>query len=357
MIDIKKLVRKNIRNLIPYQSARSIKSNGDIWLNANEMPFPKKNTFFFKNLNRYPRDEYSLLIRSYASYLNINKINILATRGSDEAIELLIKAFCEPKKDKIMFFPPTYDMYSIYSEILGIESVKVFQLKKFKLDINTIKKNMNNIKIIFICNPNNPTGTIIKKKDIIKILKISHNKCLVVVDEAYIEFCIKKTSIDILKKYSNLVILRTLSKAFSLASIRCGFVISNYKIINVLKKIIAPYPLATPVLKIALNAFSHSNLDYMKYKILKLYRNKNFLINKLKKNFHVKKIFPSYTNFLLVKFHSSKDVFNLFLKKKIISRDQSNKVFLKNCIRISIGTKKECLSLLNSLVSKKKDIN
>jgi len=353
MIKINKFIRKNIKKLVPYQSARRIGGVGKVWLNANESPFPNNKKFIFENLNRYPDKEYQLLLSLYSSYINIDPKNILATRGSDEAIELIIKVFCEPGKDKIMFFPPTYDMYKIYSDILGVKSCSVLQLKNFQLKKN-IKNQINNVKVIYICNPNNPTGNTLFFQDIIDILKLSRKKCLVVIDEAYIDFCLEETSLDLLNRFSNLIILRTLSKAFSLASIRCGFIISNINIINVIKKVIAPYPLGTLVLKIAIESLTKKNISIVKNNISSVLKNKEFLIKNLKKIKCIKKIYPSKTNFLLIKFYSSNDVFNILLNSGVIVRDQSFKVFLKNCIRISIGTYEECLMLIKFLKKIKK---
>lgn len=347
MIDINKFIRKNIRKLTPYQSARRIKGDGDIWLNANELPFMQKKTFFFKNLNRYPDKEYKLLLKTYSKYIKVNYKNILATRGSDEAVELLIKAFCEPKKDCIMIFPPTYDMYKVYANILNVKIISLTQLKNFQIDIIKLKTSIENVKLIYICNPNNPTGNLINSEDIIEILNFTKNKCLVVIDEAYIEFCLHKTSINLISKFEHLIILRTLSKAFGLASIRCGFIVAHVKIINVIKKIIAPYPLSTPTLDIARSFFSYDSLQILQKNILELNKNKKKLIQELKKLSYVKKIFPSSANFILVSFNSSKKVFSKLLKNKIVTRDQNFKILLKNCIRISVGTYKECTSLIN----------
>ncbi|MCW5197607.1 histidinol-phosphate transaminase [Buchnera aphidicola] len=347
MIDIHKLVRKNIKKLIPYQSARRIKGNGDIWLNANESPFEQQKNFFFNNLNRYPDKEYKLLLKSYSNYTKISYKNIIATRGSDEAIELLIKAFCEPKKDSIMIFPPTYDMYQVYANILNVKVISILQLKNFQIDLKNLKKFIKNTKLIYLCNPNNPTGTLINHKDIIEILKFTKNKCLVVIDEAYIEFCFKNTVVDLMCKFDHLIILRTLSKAFGLASIRCGFILAHIEVINIIKKIIAPYPLSTPTLQIARFFLSKNNLILLKNNILELKKNKKILIQELKKLFYVKKIFSSSTNFILVFFHSSKQVFSQLLKYKVVTRDQNFKILLQNCIRISVGTYKECINLIN----------
>ncbi|CAL4318598.1 histidinol-phosphate transaminase [Buchnera aphidicola] len=349
MIELNKFVRKNIKKLVPYQSARKIGGLGDVWLNANESPFINNKKFSFKNLNRYPDEEYQHVIYQYSLYANVSYQNILATRGSDEAIELIIKAFCEPRKDRIMFFPPTYDMYKIYADILGVKSISVFQLKNFQLNKKEIKKKLDQVKILYICNPNNPTGNTIFSKDIIEILEFSRNKCLVVIDEAYIDFCLEETSVALIQRFSNLIVLRTLSKAFGLASIRCGFIIANKNIINIINKIIAPYPLGTPILKIASYSLKKKNLLILKNHIFRIMENKKFLINQLKKISYIKKIYSSQTNFILIRFSSSKNFFYMLSKYGIITRDQNLKIFLKNCIRISIGTYEECLYLSNFL--------
>ncbi|QCI27083.1 histidinol-phosphate transaminase [Buchnera aphidicola] len=347
--NIKKISRKDIVFLKAYKSARKIGGNGNIWLNANE--FPESSMFNLNNikLNRYPDCQPKELILRYSIYSNISIKNILVSRGSDEAIELLMRVFCIPGKDSIMTFPPTYGMYSKIAEIYGIKNISIPMIDNIFLDLLKIKKYLFKTKIIYICSPNNPTGNIINVDIIINILKLTLGKVIVVIDEAYIEFCINKSIIFLLKRFSNLVILRTLSKAFGLAGIRCGFTLAHSDIIKLLKKVIAPYPLPIPSINIAIQALSKTEILNMKNKVLKLNNNKIWLLNQLKKNNLIKHIFYSETNYLLVHFFNAKDVFHILWNQGIILRQQDHEMTLKNHIRISIGTKKECLCLINAL--------
>lgn len=348
---ILKLFRNNIQNLIPYQSARHIGGmHGSILLNANESPlsdcFKSKKKIF----NRYPECQPNDLISLYASYVNLSCEQILVTRGADEGIELLIKSFCEPRKDSIIYCPPTYDMYKVSAKIAGVEIKEIPTIKNtWQLDLCNIKSNLIGVKLIYICNPNNPTGNLILLNDLIKLLSITSNQCLVVIDEAYIEFSPTKTMTKYLSEYPNLVILRTLSKAFALAGIRCGFTLANQEIINILKKVISPYPIPIPVTDIALQALKEKNIQLMQNRVLILNNNRIWLIKKLKNLKCVEKVFISEANYVLVKFFMFEEIFNTLWNKGIILRNQHNKNNLKKCIRISIGTHSENLLLIKEL--------
>ncbi|VAX76307.1 histidinol-phosphate transaminase [Buchnera aphidicola] len=346
---MKKLIPKYIYNLQPYQSAGRIGLKGGIQLNANESPWNNTIQCKHNHLNRYPEFQPYKLLQLYSQYSGVSINQILITRGADEGIELLVKAFCNPIHDKVMFFQPTYDMYSVVSNIFNIRVVNIPLFSNFQLNLPEIQKNINDVKLIFFCNPNNPTGNLISKKDIIKIFSIITKNTLIVIDEAYIEYSIKNSFLIALKKSNNLVILRTLSKAFGLASLRCGFVISNINIINILKKVIAPYPIATPVSEIAINALSFKNIERVKNNIIKIKKNKKFLIKNLSFYSFIQFIFKSQTNFLLIKFFQSRKVFEHIISHGIIIRDQSHKSGLKDCLRISVGTMKECRELLTVL--------
>lgn len=349
MLDILKLVRHNIYKLTPYSSARKIGGMGHVLLNANESPSNLSYELIHKELNRYPEPQPKKVISKYSLYSGVSTDQILVSRGSDEAIDLLIKTFCEPGKDKIITCPPTYDMYDISAQIYGVKNYIIPMLYNWQLDIEKILKFLNKVKIVFICRPNNPTGNLIKKNVIIDLLKLFKSRTLVVIDEAYIEFCIEKTLASFINKYPNLVILRTLSKAFGLAGIRCGFTLANKKIIELLNKVIAPYPISTPVSNIALEALSDSNVKSMKIRVSEINYNRNFLFFELKKLYFVKNIFPSVANYILVRFCSVQKIFEELSRKGIILRNQDSKINLKGCIRISIGSRDECCQLVKEL--------
>ncbi|VFP80990.1 Histidinol-phosphate aminotransferase [Buchnera aphidicola (Cinara kochiana kochiana)] len=346
---MKRLIPQHICALTPYQSARRIGLKGRIYLNANESPWINTVKCKHSNLNRYPDFQPYELLKKYSKYSGVAKENILITRGADEGIEILVRSFCAPNHDKIMFFPPTYDMYAVNADIFNIKQVVIPILSDFQLDLINIKKNIGDIKLIYICNPNNPTGNCFLRKDIISILKFIPQTTLLVIDEAYIEYSLVNSFTHELTKYTNLVILRTLSKAFGLASLRCGFVLSNTYIINVLKKVLAPYPIATPVSDIAVQSLKLDNIKRVQKNILKILNNKEFLVEKLKHLSCIKNIFPSNTNFILIQFFRSKSIFRYFVSHGIVIRDQSHKIGLKNCLRISIGKIDECQDLIAAL--------
>jgi len=349
MFNIYEIIPKNIKKLIGYQSARKIGGNGKIWLNANESPYLNNLSITLKNLNRYPHFQPENLLLAYSLYSKIPKKNILITRGADEGIDLLIRMFCERKKDSIITIPPTYGMYDIIAKIAGIKNKKLFMLWEKNISINKIFSNLKDVKIIFICRPNNPTGHIIDKNIIYSILKMSQNKFFVVIDEAYIDFCISDNLSKWIKKFKNLIILRTLSKAFGLASIRCGFILASSKIINILSKIIAPYPIPYPTCKIAYSFFSPKNITLLKNHIITINVNRLWLINKLKEIKLIKKVFTSYANFILIKTLYVKKIFLGLQRNGIIVRNQHNIPMLRGCLRISIGTRPECKKIIETL--------
>ncbi|ANZ22342.1 histidinol-phosphate aminotransferase [Buchnera aphidicola (Diuraphis noxia)] len=346
-----KLARINVQKLQPYQSARRIGGqHGDVWLNANESPVSVELSFKKKLLNRYPECQPIDLISAYADYVRLSTNQILVTRGADEGIELLIRAFCESGKDAIIYCPPTYDMYRVNAEIYNIKYKEVPTIKNtWQLDLLNIKLNLNSVKLIYICNPNNPTGSTCSKKDLFDLLEMTLNTSLVVVDEAYIEFLPKESMTLYLKKYPNLVILRTLSKAFALAGIRCGFVLAQKEIINILNKIISPYPISIPTASIALESLHKNYIKLMQNRVLDLNANRVWLINKLKKISSVKKIFQSNTNYILVQFFMSEEIFQMLWEKGIIVRNQDHKINLKQCLRITVGTHLECSRLIEEI--------
>lgn len=345
------LINPHILALTPYQSARKIGGNGTIWLNANEYPLSPNELLAnlnLDNLNRYPEPQPQSVISAYANYAKVNTNQILITRGGDEGIELIIRAFCD-NDDSVLYCPPTYGMYKVSSDTLNINSKTVPLTDEFQLNLKEIENNLDKVKVIFVCSPNNPTGNLLNKDDIIQLLNMTKNKAVVVVDEAYIDFCLDKSLANELTNFDNLIIIRTLSKAFALASIRCGFVLANDWIIQSLQKIIAPYPIPTPCALIAESALSNTGIQTMQDKVAITLNNKSWLENELSKLQIVQKIYPSCANFILVAFKDGQTVFDTLWEQGIIARNQHTALNLANCIRISIGTDKENLALINAL--------
>jgi histidinol-phosphate aminotransferase len=347
--NIEELARDNVRALTPYQSARRLGGNGDVWLNANEFPLPVPFELSQQTLNRYPECQPKIVIERYAAYAGLQPEQVLVSRGADEGIELVMRAFCEPGKDAILFCPPTYGMYSVSAETIGIEYRTVPALENWQLNLPAIAEQLDGVKVVYMCSPNNPTGNLIDQEDIRALLDMTAGKALVVADEAYIEFCPQATLSGWLKDYPHLVILRTLSKAFALAGLRCGFTLANKPVIDLLMKVIAPYPLATPVADVAGQALSDQGIALMRQHVAELNASRAWLLEQLPQIGLVQQVFPSETNYILARFADSPAVFKSLWDQGIILRDQNKNPGLAGCLRISIGTRKECERLIAAL--------
>ncbi|HAS3606568.1 histidinol-phosphate transaminase [Vibrio cholerae] len=334
---MEKLARQQIQALTPYLSARRIGGSGDVWLNANESPFNNEYKTDFARLNRYSDCQPKAMIQAYANYAGVRPEQVLTSRGADEGIELLIRAFCEPNQDAILFCPPTYGMYAISAETFGVERKKVPLTADWQLDLPSIEANLDRVKLVFVCSPNNPTGNLVKRADIIKLLEMTQDRAIVVMDEAYIDFCPEASTVDLLAQYPNLAILRTLSKAFALAGLRCGFTLANAELINVLLKVIAPYPVPVPVAEIAVQALSPAGLARAKYQVLDLGANRAYLQVGLSMVPSVQ-VFEGWGNYLLVKFPDGNALFKAAWEHGIILRNSP----IENCVRISVGNREEC---------------
>ena len=345
------LMRPDILAMHAYSSARSEQNENQlqinkIWLDANENPW---DSVLNKKYNRYPEPQPCSLIALLTSLYKINLEQILITRGSDEGIDLLVRLFCRAGQDHIMICPPTYGMYKVAATIQGARVVEIPLIKteNFSLNLEAILKNWQpNIKLIFLCSPNNPTGNLLATSDILSICRQLKGKAIVVVDEAYIEFSMTDSLSKYLNDYSNLVILRTLSKAYGLAGIRCGATLANPGIIQALKKIIAPYPISRSVVDIA---FQQLNLNGINKQVALINQEKDKLFTFFSKLCFVKKTWESRANFLLFEVNDSQQVMEVCLKRGIVLRDRSHEYNLKNCIRATIGTPDENKFLMEVL--------
>lgn len=348
-MSIQHLARTNVLALTPYQSARRLGGNGDVWLNANEYPLATPVELHQQTLNRYPECQPVQLIQRYADYAGLQPAQVLVSRGADEGIELLMRAFCEPGKDAILFCPPTYGMYSVSAETLGIEQRTIPALDDWQLNLPEIASQLEGVKLVWICSPNNPTGNLIQPDTIRELLALTEGKALVVADEAYIEFCPEATLAGWLAEFPHLVILRTLSKAFALAGLRCGFTLANAPVIDLLLKVIAPYPLSTPVADIATQALSPDGIAEMRNRVATISTNRQTLLTELNTLSCVAQTFDSQTNYILVRFYQAEQVFKTLWDQGIILRNQSKQPGLADCLRITIGTQQECEILLKTL--------
>ncbi|ABE54900.1 histidinol phosphate aminotransferase [Shewanella denitrificans OS217] len=326
------LARQELLSLTPYQSARRIGGQGDIWINANESPF---NNSDLDKVNRYPECQPAELINAYSRYSGVKPSQIIASRGADEAIELLIRTFCVPGKDSIACFGPTYGMYAISAATFNVGVIALNLTYDYQLpDLwpTLIQQaTVGKAKIVFICNPNNPTGTVIAKADIEQAIQATPES-IVVVDEAYIEFCPEYSVADLLDSYPNLVVLRTLSKAFALAGARCGFLLANDEVIDLVMRVIAPYPVPLPVSELAISALSPTGIDTMRTQVASLMEQGKRLSDAL--SAYGAKVLPAKGNYVLAQFDDVPNVATMLRDAGIVARAYKDPR-LRDAIRFS----------------------
>lgn len=340
------LVRPNIKKLKPYTSARDKYLNG-ILMDANENPLGSAvDNYGELELNRYPDPNQNSLREKLSKYLGVKSENLFAGVGSDEIIDLLLRIFCEPGKDKAAILEPTYGMYRVACDINNVEVQSILLNDDFQIDVRkTLTGIEEKTKIIFICSPNNPTGNLINVRDIINIA--SKFSGLVVVDEAYADFANQVDLLDKIREYKNIILLRTFSKAWGLAGIRLGFAVADEEVINYLYKIKAPYNINKITAQIAINAVENkAKKDEMVRAII---AERKRIEKALEANSKIEKVFPSDANFILFKCNEHKRLFEELTKKNIIIRDRSSQPKLEHCLRVSVGTKEENDLFLQSL--------
>lgn len=341
------LIRDDLRDFSPYSSARKEVAIGRVWLNANELPWGDNSNPGKAFLNRYPEQQPEILINKMAEYYAVDKEEVLATRGSDEGIDLLIRLFCEAGKDGILLCPPTFGMYEVCAKLQGAQVIKVpLSNRDFALDSDAIMSVWNpKVKLIFLCSPNNPTGNLICTDKIIYLCEKLAGKSIVVIDEAYIEFAQAQSLSKFINKFDNLVVLRTLSKAFGLAAARVGILLANKAILSWLKKILPPYPLSELSIQEALKAFQESGKTGIKVELIIEERDR--LLSKLRKLKITEYVWPSSANFIFIKFKRPIEL--VCIKQGIVLRNMETKTGIENCMRITIGTPGENLELINLL--------
>lgn len=345
MSEILQLARPELRNMVAYSSAKRENKQGDLYLNANENNLAPTAEVF---LNRYPDPQPQALVKHFAQHYGVQAQQLLITRGSDEGIDLLIRTFCRAYTDAIMITPPTYGMYQISANIQGAKTISAPLLDNFQLNIPLmLEKWQSTTKLIFLCSPNNPTGNLLKREEILLLAEKLTNKAMIVVDEAYVEFARSESLISELKHYENLVVLRTLSKAYGLAAVRCGFVLAHAAIIELLNKVIAPYPIPAPVVTSVLEHLI--NRDQLNQQVDSIIKEREFMSEMLSSFNYVEKVWPSAANFILCKVKHSESVMKHCLDQGIVIRDRSKEYGLANCVRITVGTPRENKRLLEVL--------
>ncbi len=336
-MNINNLVRENIKKLKPYTSARDSYLEG-ILLDANENSLGS--TFEYKDLelNRYPDPAQKELRKMMGEYLGISFENLFFGVGSDEIIDLLIRIFCSPGRDSVILTEPTYGMYKVACDINEVYTKIVLLDDSFQIDLNEIKKEFDeSVKMIFLCSPNNPTGNLLKKSAILELCK-DYN-AIIVVDEAYVEFAESGSVIKEVENYDNLVVMRTFSKAWGLAGVRCGYCAAGKDIIDYLMKVKAPYNLNKLTREAVAGSFR--NLEKKNRFLKEIISERERVKEKLNSMAGVLEVFPSDANYLLFKVDNPKEVHRLLAEKGIIIRDRSSQVKLAGCLRATIGTPEE----------------
>ena len=342
--NINNLVRENIKSLKPYSSARDeykdINSQEMIFLDANENPFEN-------GVNRYPDPQQNNVKDVLSKLKNIDKKNILLGNGSDEVLDLIFRAFCEPKEDNIITLPPTYGMYSVLANLNNIENRKILLTTGFQPDINEILSASNKkSKIIFLCSPNNPTGNSFTEKNVHELL--IKFKGLVVIDEAYIDFSEQKSWLEKLEKFPNLIITQTLSKAYGMAGIRLGVCYASQEIITILNNIKPPYNVNELTQQKAIDRLQ--KMDEIKNEVNQLISERKRLKQELECCVsYIEKVYPSDGNFLLLKVDDANKRYNQLIDYGVVIRNRTTQPLCENCLRISVGICEENQKLIRAL--------
>lgn len=336
---IQDLIRKNIKALSPYSSARDeFTQVADVYLDANENPYEN-------NLNRYP-DPYQKKVKNLLSdWKEVSTSKMLLGNGSDEVLDLIFRAFCEPKEDNVILLPPTYGMYNVLANINNVETIEVGLNDDFAPNVDAILEVQNdNSKVLFICSPNNPTANVFNISAVENLL--NKFKGIVVVDEAYIDFADVDSWIKRLDEFPNLIVTQTFSKALGHAGIRLGIAYASEEIIDVLNKIKPPYNVNELTQQKAIEVLTNAKFT-KQIEVIKQERKK--LVSALKELSYVEKIYPSDANFILIKVDDANSKYNQLLEKGIVIRNRSTQYKCENTLRISVGTPEENRVLIEAM--------
>ena len=332
------LLPKNIAALAAYSSAKSEKLSGTTWLNANESPYAKTIQLSVEDLNRYPDPQPQLVIDRYAAYTELESENVLMTRGADEGIELLVRTYCEPAKDSIALFLPTYGMYKVTADTHNVGINALTQELLLNGSADEIVAAVGSSKLVFICNPNNPTGSLTPLDKVKAIAIALAGKALVIVDEAYIEFSPIESLTDKIGDVENLVVLRTLSKAYALAGVRGGALMADPRVVALLLKVLPPYPIARPVEQAILNALAPSAMAVHAQRLDEALTERARLAEALPRSPFVKTVYPSDANFLLLELSDDAALFARLAQFNVKIRDYRGST---GKVRISVGSPAE----------------
>ncbi|PZD76665.1 histidinol-phosphate transaminase [Mesonia sp. K7] len=338
--NIENHIRPHLMKMKPYSSARDEYKDFDkemVFLDANENPFETA-------YNRYPDPQQQKLKKLLSQHKNVEVNQILLGNGSDEVLDLIFRAFCEPSKDNIITLPPTYGMYSVLANLNNIVVRETLLDKDFQPSTEAVLEiTDSNTKLLIICSPNNPTGNLISVEHILKLLK--EFKGLVVIDEAYIDFSPQESWISKLNEFPNLIITQTFSKAYGLAGLRLGVCYASQEIITVLNKIKPPYNVNQLTQKLAIKRLQ--NNQNIKEEITLINQEKKRLLKVLGETSFIQKVFPTQANFILIKVDDAQKRYDQFIENGIVVRNRNSQPLCENCLRLSIGTPVENKKLLH----------
>lgn len=341
-MELQRLVRTNVWNMKPYSSARDdFKGEASVFMDANENPLNDK-------YNRYPDPLQWRLKEKIAKIKGAAPENIFLGNGSDEPIDLVIRIFCEPRTDNIVAIDPTYGMYQVCADVNDVEYRKVLLDDNFDLNADSLLSRVDeHTKLIFLCSPNNPTGNLLDRKEVKKVLDTFSG--IVVIDEAYIDFASEKTWINDLDKYPNLIVLQTFSKAWGLAAVRLGMAFTSVEIIQLFNKVKYPYNVNILTQDFVSKELEQSELR--KQWVNTLLKGRDYLNNELSKLPFVQRIYPSDSNFLLVKVDDANTLYKQLAANGVIVRNRSTVSLCAGCLRITVGTEDENRILIRTLQS------
>jgi len=346
-VSIQNLIRENIKNIQAYSSARDefTEANADlVFLDANENPFEN-------GLNRYPDPKQVNVKQLLSEIKGVATENMMLGNGSDEVLDLIFRAFCEPNNDNIIILPPTYGMYKVLADINAVDVIEVQLTADFQPKTQTILLAANQqSKLLCLCSPNNPTGTSFSRVQVEKILRQFQG--IVVLDEAYIDFSEEESWLNRLEEFPNLIITQTMSKAYGMAGIRLGVCYASKEIISVLNSIKPPYNVNAMTQLKALERLR--NIAGVQREIQLIKMEKEILLKELKQIEFVEKVIPSDANFLLIKVDNARRRYLQLIEKGIVVRNRSNQPLCENCLRLSIGTELENKQLIKILKSLRK---
>jgi histidinol-phosphate aminotransferase len=336
------LLRDDLRDFAGYQSARSATAQGSVWLNANESALASA-ADAGGTMRRYPDPQPQALRRALASLYGVDPLQVLATRGSDEGIDLLLRAFCTPGRSSIITAPPVFGMYAVCARLHGTRIVEVASRDDagaWRSDLEAMGDAAlaEGASLVFVCNPGNPTGEAVASGDIERLARRLRDRALVVVDGAYAEFAEADDAVALLARNDNIVLLRTLSKAHALAGARIGSTLASAEAIEMLRRCQAPYPLAQPAVQAALAALAPQSLARARAAAQQVIAQRERLRLALRTQPGVRQVYPSQGNFLLVRFHDAQAAFDALLAAGVVVRDMRAAARLADALRISIGT-------------------